>query len=592
MSRITRVVQAAPVPLAGGAGLLAGGAGLLALMILLLFMSSRTGQAEFDEATRRLDAVEAYNARIDGAVLPLPLSYQIDFALLEQLQRKSRGAVGRFAALRRTTESRDLARLVERKAALLEDFKSNVAVLRNSRAIGREMIDELWTEPLVSKLGVERRLFSVDRSFLAYSSRPDEPDNETALRDALADLERAAPALAMSPAWPVLEQHAFRLIEHSVAARNLMQAIRILPISEAIERQNEQLQAQLAASERRASGFRTWLFIVAVLLLLFSATKVAQVRGYLRRIKGANRELDDGVRRRTLELSEANEALRLEIAERERVESQLLIAQKLESLGQLAAGVAHEINTPTQYVSDNVAFVAAAWRDVVSLVERGDGDRVDFEYLREEVPAALEQAAYGLQQISKIVAAMRDLSHPGGDSLQPADLNKAIESTALVARNEWKYRAELTLDLDASLPSVPCDVSAVNQVILNLIVNAAQAIAEARPPGELGHIAITTRRLAEHAEISVEDDGPGVPEEIKDRIFDPFFTTKDVGVGTGQGLSIAHRVIAGLHGGTLTLEPAVSGHGARFVIRLRLEIPEAEETKSGREEAPAAAAGF
>jgi signal transduction histidine kinase len=353
-------------------------------------------------------------------------------------------------------------------------------------------------------------------------------------------------------------------------------------------RNNDDLEAQLEAAEKRASRFRTALGAVAALLLLFGATKAAQVRGYLHQIEAANRELDERVRLRTRELSEANESLRLEIAGRERVESRLRIAHKLESLGQLAAGVAHEINTPIQYVSDNVAFVAAAWRDISPLLELRNGDEhghpretesshpsaesiANLAYLRSEVPAALTQALYGLQQIAGIVAAMRNLSHPGASAFEPADLNKAIESTALVARNEWKHHAELTLDLDDSLPLVPCDVSAVNQAVLNLIVNAAQAIAETRAPGDLGYITIASRRLAEHAEISVEDDGPGVPREIEDRIFDPFFTTKDVGVGTGQGLAIAHGIIAGRHGGSLTHEPGRAGRGARFVIRLPLE---------------------
>jgi signal transduction histidine kinase len=642
MSLLARVARAAPASLAGGAA-------LLAVMVFLLFMSSRTGQAEFDEAKRRLDAVEAFNMRVDAAVFPLLLGYQTDFDQLTQLQRESRGVVARFEAFRGTRESSELAQVIERKASLIDDFKSNVAVLRNSRAIGREMIDELWNEPLVRDLGVERQLFVVDRAFLAYTTRSDEPANERALRAAIADLDRAAPELAKLRAWPIFEKHAAKLIEYSIAAGEIIRSIYFLPIAHVIMQRGQELQTQLEAAEKRASHSRTALFAVAVLLLLFGATRAAQVRGYLRQIEASNRELDERVRRRTLELSEANESLRLEIEERERIESQLRIAHKLESLGQLTAGVAHEINTPTQYVSDNVAFVAAAWRDISPLLEPHDGQnrdlgasaletncggvhgpvdeerrpiaarhgsiaavhapvaavhapvaalhrpiegepapasgalRANLAYLRKEVPTALEQALYGLQQIAGIVAAMRNFSHPGGTALEAADLNKAIESTALVARNEWKNYAELTLDLDDSLPLVPCDVSAVNQAVLNLIVNAAQAIADARTGGDLGRITIATRRRGEHVEITVEDDGPGIASEIEDRIFDPFFTTKDVGFGTGQGLAIAHGIIAGRHGGSLTHEAGPGGRGARFVIRLRLEAP----TASAAGQAPA-----
>jgi signal transduction histidine kinase len=584
MSMLIRAVQAARASLAGGAV-------LLAIMVYLLFMSSRTGQAEFDEAKRRLDAVEAFNMRLDAAVFPLLLGYQTDFDLLTQLQRESLAVAARFDAFRSTRESKELARLIEQKSSLVDDFKSNVAVLRNSRTIGREMIDELWSEPLVRSLGVERQLFVVDRAFLAYSIRPDEAANAPALREAITQLERAAPELARLPAWPAFKKHAAKLVEFSEAAGKIVTAIYFLPIAQAVAQRNEELQTQLQAAEKRASHSRTALFVVGVLLLLFGATKAAQVRGHLREIEAANRELDERVRRRTQELSEANESLRFEIAERERVESQLHIAHKLESLGQLAAGVAHEINTPTQYVSDNVAFVAAAWNDVSPLLEHGAVERApeekaaresapssaapaaaaDLAYLRKEVPAALTQALYGLQQIAGIVAAMRNFSHPGGSQFEPADLNKAIESTVLVARNEWKHYAELTLDLDASLPPVPCDVSAINQAVLNLIVNAAHAIAGAHAQNELGRITIATRRLEDHAEISIEDDGPGVPREIEERIFDPFFTTKDVGFGTGQGLAIAHSIVSGRHGGSLTHEPGRGGCGARFVIRLRLE---------------------
>lgn len=198
--------------------------------------------------------------------------------------------------------------------------------------------------------------------------------------------------------------------------------------------------------------------------------------------------------------------------------------------------------------------------------------------LRTEVPVALGQASAGLEQISKIVLAINNFSHPGSETSCPADLNTAIGNTVTVASNEWKYVADVELDLDRSLPAVSCNVSAVNQVILNLIVNAAQAVAAAAPRGSVrGRIRIATRRLAEEAEVSVEDSGPGVPAEIRHRIFDPFFTTKDVGKGTGQGLAIAHRIIHRQHGGTLTVEEAAIG-GARFVIRLPLRRVDEADT--------------
>jgi two-component system NtrC family sensor kinase len=350
------------------------------------------------------------------------------------------------------------------------------------------------------------------------------------------------------------------------------------------------VEAAYAASSAVAARYRIALFIVAVLLLAFSALKVVQVGGYVKLIEGANQTLEERVVERTKELSGANAALQNEMREREEVEAQLRLAQKLESIGQLSAGIAHEINTPVQYVSDNLTFLTTTWQDMQPLFDdyaellNGDSTdgahsrrlaiwtKADMDFIRAELPVALESAGAGLKHISRIVLAMKEFSHPGGEGLQPADINRAIETTITVARNEWKYVAQVHTDL-GTLPTVLCNVSSFNQVMLNLIVNAAQAIGEHLKVGSTGNIWIKTHRLPMHVEIRVEDDGPGVPEAIRDQIFDPFFTTKEVGKGTGQGLSIAYRVVTQQHGGTLTMEPRTGG-GACFVIRLPVAAAE------------------
>jgi signal transduction histidine kinase len=282
-------------------------------------------------------------------------------------------------------------------------------------------------------------------------------------------------------------------------------------------------------------------------------------------------------------------ALLNEIHERENIEAQLRLSQKLESIGQLAAGVAHEINTPTQFVSDNVAFVDEAWAKVSEIVDdyeksaingmrddarsRAIWERSSPEFLREEIPAALAGAGSGLKQISDIVRAMKEFSHPRGDRVQPSDLNAAIENTIVVARNEWKYVAKIEVDLADDLPLVPCNVTTMNQVMLNLIVNAAQAIGESPPEEEEACIRISTEAKGDVAEICVEDNGPGVPEDLRERIFDPFFTTKDVGTGTGQGLGIAYRIVTQMHRGTIAVSRRHRGRGARFVVRLPISPP-------------------
>jgi signal transduction histidine kinase len=266
-------------------------------------------------------------------------------------------------------------------------------------------------------------------------------------------------------------------------------------------------------------------------------------------------------------------------------------AQKLESVGQLAAGIAHEINTPIQYIGDNIHFIeesfaalsgllqeyqklAAAVRTntvtpaVLSAVESSI-QKTDLDYLSKEIPLAVEQSLQGVSHVSHIVNAMKEFSHPGSREKVALDLNHAIEMTVTVARGEWKYVAEMVTDFAPGLPPVPCLPGEFNQVILNLIINAAHAIGEVVKPvnGSKGTIRISTRLDGAWVEIRISDTGTGIPEEIRDRIFDPFFTTKEVGKGTGQGLTIARSVIVDKHGGALTFESEV-GRGTTFIIRL------------------------
>jgi PAS domain S-box-containing protein len=294
-----------------------------------------------------------------------------------------------------------------------------------------------------------------------------------------------------------------------------------------------------------------------------------------------------------------------DITERKLLEAQLFQAQKLESIGQLAAGIAHEINTPTQYVGDNTRFVkdsfdaiskvlqcheellAAAKQNAIApeLLARNEEILAasDLDYLRDQIPSALKETLEGVERVSKIVRAMKEFSHPGGNDKTPADLNKAIESTATVARNEWKYVAELKLELEPDLPFIPCFIGEFNQAILNLIVNAAHAIGDVvkTTPGAKGLITVKTRREGDWVEIRVTDTGTGIPEFARPKIFAQFFTTKEVGKGTGQGLAMIYGSIVKRHSGTVTFE-TVMGKGTSFVIRLPLKPKLAPETTSAR----------
>ena len=281
-----------------------------------------------------------------------------------------------------------------------------------------------------------------------------------------------------------------------------------------------------------------------------------------------------------------------DVTEQAELEQQLAQAQKLESIGQLAAGIAHEINTPIQYVGDNTRFVKDAFDDVGVLFgklkefQTSSAGSVtnevlsealaaaDVEYLQEEVPRALEQTLEGIGRVANIVRAMKEFSHPAQDKTS-VDLNAAIQSTLTVATNEWKYVADLQTDFDASLPLVVCLPGEFNQVILNMIVNASHAISDAlgEASEEKGVITITTRNTDNWAEITISDSGSGMPEEVKARIFDPFYTTKEVGKGTGQGLAIAHDVVVSKHGGKIDVE-SKPGRGTTFTIRLPINPEE------------------
>ncbi len=266
--------------------------------------------------------------------------------------------------------------------------------------------------------------------------------------------------------------------------------------------------------------------------------------------------------------------------------------QKLESVGRLASGIAHEINTPVQFVSDSVHFVSGAFKDLgpyvdasralleaaktgtvtAELISRAEEAQAaaDLEYTLENVPKALERSLDGLNRVAKLVLSMKAFAHPDRTSKDPADINKAIADTLTIASNEYRYVAEVETSF-AEVPKVVCHINELNQVFLNLIVNSAHAIAD-RVHGtpDKGRIRIATRVDGGDVEIAISDTGGGIPDSIREKIFEPFFTTKEVGKGTGQGLAIARSVVVEKHAGSLTFttDPGV---GTTFTIRLPIQ---------------------
>jgi PAS domain S-box-containing protein len=278
-----------------------------------------------------------------------------------------------------------------------------------------------------------------------------------------------------------------------------------------------------------------------------------------------------------------------DVTERLRLEMELRQAQKLEAVGGLAAGIAHEINTPIQFVGDNTHFLEGAFTDLITLLAKyrklaeaavngGVGRELaehvsqaeqvaDLDFVMEEVPKALAQSLDGVSRVAAIVRAMRELAPTSRGEKTAVDLNKALESTLIVARHEIKYVAEVETDFQ-ELPTVLCDRSDMNQVFLNLLVNAAHSIRDrGNPDDQKGRITVRTRCDGDQVVIAIADTGCGIPENIRDKIFEPFFTTKEVGRGTGQGLTIARAIVADKHHGSLTFESEV-GRGTTFFVRL------------------------
>ncbi len=283
-----------------------------------------------------------------------------------------------------------------------------------------------------------------------------------------------------------------------------------------------------------------------------------------------------------------------DITEKKKIEDRLTLSQKMESVGLLAAGVAHEINTPMQYIGDNTRFLKDAMNDldivvkqIWSYIEESTNNEIinadcidkikkmiddaDLEYLLAEIPLSIKQSLEGIDRVSKLVLTLKNFSHPGSKEKMLCDINQSINQTTTITRNEWKYASDMETILDPHIPMVYCVIDEINQVILNMIINAAHAIKEAvdKKFYAKGKITISTKSEGNYVKIIISDNGIGIPKSLINRIYDPFFTTKEVGKGTGQGLAITHDIIVNKHQGIIEVE-SEEGKGTTFTICLPL----------------------
>ncbi len=284
-------------------------------------------------------------------------------------------------------------------------------------------------------------------------------------------------------------------------------------------------------------------------------------------------------------------AIERDVTHEVELEMQLRQAQKLEAVGSLAAGIAHEVNTPIQFIGGNTEFLGNAFEKLISLIDvfqpmidtledeqvrqrlsenlHSQKTACDYEYYKDEIEKAVSQTLEGVKRVSTIVRAMKDFSHPDVGQMSLANINDIITTTLTVARNEYKYLASVELELDPDIPEIDCLRNELHQVFLNLVVNAAHAIEETSGnlEGKKGIIRLTSRSESDSIVVEISDNGCGIKTANQERVFEPFFTTKDVGRGTGQGLALVRSIITERHSGEISFE-SKQGKGTTFFIRL------------------------
>jgi len=446
---------------------------------------------------------------------------------------------------------------------LVERFKSQNALLKNSVAYLPTLVSEMLERS--SDAALKHAIYELRGKTLSLALQNGPalaPGQQQALA-AVVQLAQGKVAARDRRTLELMLAHARAVAAHKHETDSLLRQLLELPLGPAREAVGERYQLAYDTATGRGKVFGHFVSALALALLAIIAYAGLRLRRAAAALNRANAGLEAAVQERTAELE-------AELAENARMEIELRQAQKLEAVGQLAAGLAHEINTPIQYIGDNLHFLREAFGDVLRWVNsEGEADDIGIEFLTAEVPEALARTVQGAEQVASIVKAMKTFAQTSVEKA-PVDVNAVLDNTLVVARNEYRHVADVKLEW-AEVPQVTCNASGLRHVLLSLIVNAAHAVQDkVRGTDARGVITIGTAVQQDQVLISVRDTGTGIPEGIRDRIFEPFFTTKEPGRGSGQGLAVAQAIVKN-HGGKLWFETEL-GTGTTFFVRLPIQV--------------------
>jgi len=488
----------------------------------------------------------------------------------------------------------DLAAAISQKAAMLEKFRQANAVARQALAevvasdveiaglVRGSWRDFRERERLVAAESASVNLIAESQRY--YFTPSDE--RRAVIESILADLRKAGPRVppALRSGLERLDRRVRELLETKPAEQALFARLNFMTAGPRIDSVTAAFSRELEAALLEQEFYRSYLVAYSGALLILIGYLATRLIASYRLLNIANEELERRVVERTRELSEALKQLK-------ESEAQLIQSEKMSSLGQMVAGVVHEINTPLAYVKNSLGSVAGRLQDLarlaaeteklLDLLRSGAANPQELaeqfglterliaqlraHHALEELDALAKDGLHGIGQISEIVGNLRNFSRLDRSKVASFNLNEGLDSTLAIARHELKHHTVKKNYGD--IPPITCSPSQINQVFLNLVNNAAQALG----PGP-GEIRITTRREgAGHVAVEVADNGKGIPPEVLPKIFDPFFTTKEVGKGTGLGLSIVYKIVE-QHGGSISVDSSV-GVGTRFTVVLPLQPP-------------------